>query len=149
MIYKRNIPGSNVQDPSVIEAMQYSDAAGSKKVSEVGRHHLPLKFVNAGAVAYTTDASTIRQLDNLGACLAVYNNSAAVHAVTLGEASTQTALAAGVTDSTGHVGVPCMPNAWTYIACATSKFVITDNAALLVFLIDDNTTIQNEQPTTY
>jgi len=107
---------------------------------------LPLKTISGGATAYTTDASTIKVLDNLGACLAVYNNSSTVHAVTLGEAATQTALAAGVTDANGHVGIPCMPNAWTYIACATSRYVITDSASLLVFLIDDNTTIQNEQP---
>lgn len=141
----RNISGCNVQDPSIIDNLEYNDAAGSKKVSEVGRHLLPLKFISVGATAYTTDATTARTLDNMGTCLAVYNNSGAVHAVTLNESSSIVALAAGATDSSGHVGIPCAPNSWTYIACGRSNWVITDSATLLVFLIDDNTSIVQEQ----
>lgn len=138
----RNIPGNSLQDPSTISNLEYSDAAGSKKVSEVGRHLVPLKFVSVGVVTYTTDASTKRVLDNAGACLAVYNNSAGVQSVTLGEDSTIASLAVGVTDATGHVGIPCAPNSWTYIACGQSNWVITSSAVLLVYVIDDNTSIK-------
>lgn len=140
----RNQDGNKVYDPASIANMEFSDLSGSKKVSEVGRHLVPLKFISVGVVTYTTDATTIRRLDNSGACLAVYNNSAGVLSVTLGEASTQSSLAAGATDATGHVGIPCAPNAWTYIACANSNWVISSSALLLVFLIDDNTSVKTE-----
>lgn len=140
----RNVPGHNVQDPASIHNLEYNDAAGSKKVSEVGRHLLPIPFINAGAVAYTTNATTARPVPNQGRNLAVYNNAGAVGSITLGEDATITSLAAGVTDATGHVGVPCMPNAWTYIACASQQWVIASAATLLVFLIDDNSTVAPE-----
>lgn len=142
----RNLQGNNVQDPSTLDNLQYNDAAGSKKVSEVGRHLLPIPIITLGALAYTTDASTARALPNPGLCLAVYNNAGAVGSVTLGEdaASVATALAAGATDATGHVGVPCAPNAWTYIACGSQNWIKTTAATLLVFIIDDNTSIRQE-----
>lgn len=140
----RNVPGQSVQDPSIIHNLEYNDAAGSKKVSEVGRHLVPLKYINAGLLAYTTDASTARPLDKEGACLAVYNSSGVLQTVTLGEASSVASLAAGVTDAGGHVGIPCIPNNWTYIACGNSNWVITSSNLLLVFVIDDNSYIQTE-----
>jgi hypothetical protein len=39
----RQTQGQNVYDPSNIDALEFSPAAGSKKVSEVGRSLLPLK----------------------------------------------------------------------------------------------------------
>jgi len=140
-INKRQIAGNNIVDPGLIDALLYSEASGARKSSEVGRHLLPL---GDGASGFTTDATTARVLPSGGRNLAVYNNSAAVHAVTLGESSAQAALAAGATDGTGHVGIPCPPATWTYIACAGSNWVITDSATLLVFLIDDNTYIRQE-----
>lgn len=140
----RNVPGDKIQDPSIIENLQYNDPAGSKKVSEVGRHLLPLTYISGGVTAYTTDATTIKALSSKGACLAVYNNANAVGSITLGEASTQASLAAGVTDATGHVGIPCPPNAWTYIACGNQNWVIASAATLLVFLIEDNSSIKQE-----
>lgn len=141
----RQTQGQNVYDPSSIEALEFNPSAGSKKVSEVGRALLPLKYINAGSVAYTTDATTLRMLDFPGKCLAVYNASGTVQAITLGtKASTPTALAAGVTDANGKVGIPCTPNAWTYIACAANDAVIADSANLKVFLIDDETNIKQE-----
>jgi hypothetical protein len=139
----RNIPGQNVQDPSIIQNLQYSDAAGSSKVSEVGRHLLPLSIPGSGT-GYTTDASTARGLPSMGRCLAVYNNANAVGSVTLGEDNTITSLAVGATDSSGHVGIPCPANAWTYIACGSQNWVITSASTLLVFLVDDNSYIRQE-----
>lgn len=140
----RNVPGHKTTDPSSILNNQYSEASGSQKISEVGRHLLPLTFISGGVTAYTTDATTIKALSKKGACLAVYNNAGAVGSVTLGETSSQASLAPGVTDATGHVGVPCTPNSWTYIACGEQNFVIASAVTLLVFLIDDESSIKQE-----
>lgn len=133
----RNIPGQNVQDPSSIDNIVYNDAAGANKVSQVGTRLLPIPLVTTGVTSYVTDASTNRVLPKKGALLAVYNNSVAIHSVTLGESAAQTSLAAGITDATGHVGIPCPAGQWTYIACGTSQYVITDDAVVMVFLVDD------------
>lgn len=140
----RNVPGDKIQDPSAIHNLEYNNAAGSKKVSEVGRHLLPIPYVSVGVVVYTTDASTKRILPSLGRCLAVYNNAGAVGSVTLGETSAIVSLAAGVTDASGHVGIPCTPNAWTYIACNEQQWVITSAATLMVFIIDDDSDVKQE-----
>lgn len=141
----RSINSGRIVDPSTLENLKYNNPAGSQKVSEVGRHLIPLKYISGGVLTYTTDASTARVLDNAGTCLAIYNNSGTIQSVTLNEASTIVSLAPGVTDAAGHVGIPCMPNSWTYIACGYSNWVITSNASLLVFLIDDETYITVEQ----
>jgi hypothetical protein len=140
------MPGMNVKDPSSISNLTYNDAAGSQKISDVGRHLLPFPYVNSGSIAYTTNLTTIQPLPKPGMGLAVYNKDTAYHAITLGEASSQTALAAGATDATGHVGIACAPGAWTYIATGTQGYVIADNANLLVYLIDDNSLMQNQNP---
>ena len=144
----RTVPGEATLDPAAIANNQYNDSAGSQKVSEVGRHNLPFPFISGGAVAYTTNLTTQLPLPKNGMGLAVYNNSAAVHSITLGESATSpaAALAAGVTDVNGHVGVPCTPNSWTYIATGTKTWVIADSASLLVFLVSDNSHIVNQQP---
>jgi hypothetical protein len=141
MIQKRNFPGDQTLDPSSIDNLEYNNAAGAKKVAEVGRH---LLAITLGGGAFTTDASTIRPLPGQGKNLAVYNNNTAVGSVTLGEASTQLSLAPGVTDASGHVGIPCAPNSWTYIACGPSNWVISSAATLLVFIIDDSTSIKKQ-----
>lgn len=143
----RNLPGNVVQDPGAIANLEYNNASGSKKVSEVGRRLLAIPTVTANVLTYTTDASTARVLPSAGRNLAIYNNSAAIHAVTLGEDNTVVALAAGVTDTAGHVGIPCTPNSWTYVACGPKNWVKTDSATLLVFLIDDLTKIAQEAAT--
>lgn len=139
----RQIEGTNAQDPGANDILSYSDQAGSRKISEVGRHLLPL---GDGASGFTTDASTARVLPSPGKNLAVYNNSAAVHAVTLGLNNAVPANAAGVATAIDQVGIACPPNAWTYIACAYHNWVRTDSASLLVYIIDDNTYIRPEAP---
>jgi hypothetical protein len=144
----RTVPGENTLDPSAIANNTYNDAAGSRKVTEVGRHNLPFPVKSGSSIIYTTNLTTALPLPKRGMPLAVYNNSSSVHSITLGESATSpaAALAAGVTDVNGHVGVPCTPNAWTYIASGTKTWVIADSASLLVFLVSDNTSIVNQQP---
>lgn len=136
--------GDSTLDPASIHNLEYNNASGSQKVSEVGRRLLPLKIISGGVLAYTTDASTARVLDSPGKNLAIYNNSGAVGSVTLNESNAIASLAPGATDATGHVGIPCPPNAWTYVACDNSNWVITSAATLLVYLIDDETSIKQE-----
>lgn len=140
----RNVPGNKTHDPSSIINNQYNEASGAEKNTEVGRHLLPIPYLLLGVLSYTTDASTIRTLPHKGMNLAIYNNAGAVGSITLGEDGAQASLAPGVTDATGHVGIPCEPNAWTYIACSESQFVIASAATLLVFIIDDNSSIKQE-----
>jgi hypothetical protein len=141
----RSIPGDQVQDPSSIAAIEFSESAGSQKVSEVGRHLLPIPYISAGVEAYTTDASTARRLPTAGKCLAVYNNDTAVASITLGSGvSAPVSLGVGATDANGHVGIPCKPSDWTYIACDSNVWVISSAATLLVFIIDDRTAVKVE-----
>ena len=138
----RNIPGQSIVDPSTLENLQYNNSAGSKKTSEVGRHLLP---INTDGATYSTNMSgTPQVLPSQGRNLAVYNNSGSLGSVTLGEDATLVSLAPGATDANGHVGIPCKPNDWTYIACAGSQWVISSAATLLVFLIDDDSSIKQE-----
>jgi len=141
---QRNTQGQNVQDPANIHNLEYSNAAGSQKVSEVGRSLLPLQYISGGVVTYTTDASTSRKLDSPGKNLAIYNNSGSVGSVTVSLAS-RTSLAAGAVDATtGDVGIACQPNAWTYVACSSKSWVITSASTLLTYLIEDETSIKQE-----
>jgi hypothetical protein len=141
-IQKRNLPSNSVQDPGAIDVLEYNNAAGARKIAEVGRHLVPLATPGSGT-GYTTDVSSAAfPLPSAGRNLAVYNNNTTVGAITLGNDNTITALAAGATDSSGRVGIPCAPNAWTYIACGSQNWVKSSAATLLVFLIDDDTFIQ-------
>jgi len=139
----RNVQGINVQDPSIIDNLIYNNAAGSRKSTQVGGHYLPIPWNNSGTIAYTTDASTARILDP-GTCLAIYNKDTAIHSITLGESSSVASLAPGVTDANGHVGIPCPAGQWTYVACSTQNWIITDSNNLLVFIIDDDTRLKQE-----
>ncbi len=139
-IKNRQIPGDQSRDPSIVELLTYNEPAGARKSIEVGRALLPIPN---GAGGYTTDATTRRSLPSAGKNLAIYNNAATVAAVTVGDV-TVTAQAAGAVQTSGSnvfVGVPCTPNAWTYLACAQWSYVIASTATLLVFLIDDPTYI--------
>jgi len=138
-IYKRNLAGDHSIDPSAIDLLTYSNAAGSVKVSEVGRRLLPL---GDGAGGFTTNATTIKVLPGAGMCLAVYNNAGAVGSVTLGLDNTQVSLAPGVADANGNCGIACPPNSYTYVACHQFNWVIASASTLLVYLIDDYTSIK-------
>jgi len=140
-IKKRNIQGFDTQDTGAIANNTYNNAAGANKTAEVGRHLLPLPVPGVGN-GYTTNPSSAYPLPNAGRNLAVYNNSGTVAAITFGTDGTVTALAAGATDSSGRVGLPCMPNSWSYFAGGYSNWVISSSSSLLVYLINDNSSIQ-------
>lgn len=126
-------------DQASIENQAYNEKSGAQKNAEVGRYLVPL---DDGAGAKTTNAATARSIPK-GRNLAVYNNAGAVGAITLGDESSVAALAPGVTDAlqNGHVGIPCAPNDWTYIACWDKTFVRASAATLLVFIIGDDTAV--------
>lgn len=137
---KRNIPGEEIVDPSSVSNLTYNKAAGAQKNTEVGCFRKPLKD-DAGA--YTTDASSDPLvLPAKGKNLAVYNNSNAVGSITLGDDSTVASQAPGAVDANGNPGIPCKPNDWTFIACGEKRFVISSAATLLVFLIEDDSSLK-------
>jgi hypothetical protein len=140
-IFKRNIRGQKTFDPSSIAATTYNEHSGAIKHAEVGRH---LIAIPNSATTVTTNATTALSLPFPGKNIAVYNNANAVGSITLGEDGTITSLAPGVTDVNKHVGIPCAPNSWTYIACYDKQWVIASAATLLVFLIDDDTSVKQE-----
>jgi hypothetical protein len=107
----------------------------------IGPHLLPLPD---GASGFTTDASTKKILPAFGLNLAIYNKDTSVHAVTIGD-STVAAQAVGVVQAgTQFVGAACRPGDWTYLSMANFNWVVTDNNSLVVYLIDDDTSIKVE-----
>lgn len=141
-INRRKLSGIRVEDIGTIDNIQHSYQSGSKKVSEVGRS---LTSIPLSATTWTTDATTARNMQAAGRNIAVYNNHTAVHAVTFGDTSGVTAQAAGATEAvTGNAGLPCPPAAWSYFAAGEKTWVITDSNTLLVFLIQDDSTISIE-----
>lgn len=139
----RNFPGQLTQDPNAISNLTYNDKSGAQKNTEVGRKLLPL---GDGASGYTTDATTARKLPSKGRNLAVYNNAGAVGSVTTGTntpALTSQAPGAVEAGTNGEsVGIACVPNDWTYIACGDHDWVISSAVTLLVYLIEDATYIR-------
>jgi hypothetical protein len=141
MALKRNIKGNRTYDSSIIEANIYSESAGAQKNSEVGRCLVAIPNAANG----TTNATTAIALPSKGRNLAVYNNSGSLESITLGKDSSVASLAPGITDINKNVGIPCMPNEWTYIACNDKQWVIASAATLLVFLIEDETSINESR----
>jgi len=144
-LFKRVIKGQAVQDPSTIAAHTYNEAAGAQKNTEVGRHLMPIQ---TSSTTWTTDATTARKLPSKGRNLAVYNNAGAVGSITLGDATyPPTSQAPGAVQASTegrNVGIACPPNDWTYIACGDQDQVIASAATLLVYLIDDPTSVIQE-----
>lgn len=143
-IKNRAIPGDQTRDPAIIELLTYNEKSGARKSVNVGNALIPL---GDGAGGFTVDATTRRSLGTGGKNLAIYNNSAAVHSVTVGDVTVTAQAAGGIQNSSGNifVGVPVPPNSWFYLSAAQWNYVIADSAALLVYLIDDPTYI-NTQP---
>ena len=140
-IQKRNVPGNNIQDAGILENLMYNNASGARKSVQVGPHLLPLPTPGVGT-GYTTNVSAAAYaLPSAGRNLAVYNNSGSVAAITLGTTSSITALAVGVSDDNGNVGIACLPNAYTYIATGYSNWIISSSANLIVYLINDDSSI--------
>jgi len=143
---KRNFPGNKSLDPASIDNMIYNNASGARKSVQMGPHLLPLPKPGVGT-GYTTNVSSAAYaLPAAGVSLAVYNNSGTVASITFGTDNTVTALAAGTTDSSGRVGLACLPNAYTYLASGYSNWVISSASTLLVYLINDDTSITPVAP---
>lgn len=139
---KRNVNGKQAADPALIANTQYNEKAGAQKQIDVGPKLLPLDYNKATP---TTDASTIKSLPSAGRSIAVYNNAGAVGSITFGSDATQVSKAPGVVDTvTKSVGIPCAPNAWSYLSAGEATFVISSAATLLVFLIDDATSLSQQ-----
>lgn len=134
---KRNVIGNKVVDPSAISNNEYNDASGAQKQVDVGPK---LTGIPTGA-GPTTNATTVRALPQIGRSVAVYNNAGAVGAITFGKDATVTAQAPGAIDANGNPGIPCPPNAWTHLSAGDCQFVIASAATLLVFVIEDDTSL--------
>jgi hypothetical protein len=110
----------------------YNDPAGAIKVVPAGPFLRPLD-----SSTLTCDASTKTKMSLRGVMLAIYNNDTSVHSITIGD-STITALGAGVIGGT-FVGIPCVPNQYTYVNTYIYDYIITDSNKLLVFIVEDDT----------
>ena len=131
----RQIDSKQVADPSLVSASTYNQAVGAQKNMDMGHH---LRPISIDGTTYTTDLTTSRGVGK-GKTLAIYNNSSTLYSVTLGD-STVTSLAPGVV-SGANAGIPCQPNTWTYVATYDKDWAITNNVALLCFVVEDPTYI--------
>lgn len=125
-------------DPQVTASNSYNDPAGAQKNVDVGAKLKPIQIAD---MSWTTDATTARQVP-AGTQLMVYNNAGAVGSVRFGQDSSVVSGAAGAVDANGNVAIPCKPNDWTLVASSTDTWVVTSAATLLVFIIDDHTTMK-------
>jgi hypothetical protein len=139
-ITKRNIATPGASDAHLIESITYNEAARSRKVSEVGRSLLPIPAPSQNP-PFTTNVTTATNLPGFGLGFAVYNNAGTVGSITLGQFGATTSLAPGACDVNGNVGIACPPNAWTYIAAGSKNCIIASASTLLVYMIEDVTTI--------
>lgn len=123
-------------DPQAAANNTYNDLAGGQKNISIGPKLLPIKV---SETSWTTDATTARQCI-AGASFAVYNSTAStLYSITFGKNSSVVAAAAGTVDAFGNVSIACKPNDWTYVAAGNETWFITQNAALLVYIIADDT----------
>lgn len=134
---KRNSPKTH--DAAVTDSLKYNEQAGADKNVTVGPHLKPLRKTD---MTYTTDASGGMTVP-AGAQLAIYNSTGSVGAITVSPA-VATALAPGVTDVNGNVGVPCPPNTWSYVSVWDRTFIQTTAATIMVFLINDDSTVSSK-----
>ena len=118
------------KDQGLIENIIFNDPAGGQKNLAVGPVLEPI-FTSGG---YTTNLTTATPV--YGCNLAIYNNSGSLHTITLGDSSV-TSLGPGVSNTAGFVGVPCMPNQWTYLSAGEHTHAIASSTSLLVFRIKD------------
>jgi hypothetical protein len=140
----RQMKGSTVEDVLNAASLTFNRASGGQKNLGVGPHLKPL-LVDPATNTYSTDATTARTL-RPGVLLAIFNKGSSVYSVTLGSDTSVAALAVGVTNSNGEVGIPCKPGDWTYLSTFDKRTVITNNNNLVVFVVEDDTYIVDENP---
>lgn len=136
---KRN--SKKTHDPHSVVNNTYSEQSGAEKNISVGHVLKPLN-ANAPATATTNASAGLAVL--MGTQLAIYNNAGAVGAVTVRSAPGASLAPGAVDATTGEVGVPCQPNAWTYVSVWDKAYVITSAATLLVFQIADDTDVSTK-----
>jgi len=122
-------------DQGTIANLGFNEAAGVHKVAQAGLKLKP--FCLVPDTTYTTDFSTRRNVGQ-GVTLACYNSTAAALAITTGDI-TVTALAVGVANAAGKVGIPVPANSWFYLNTFTDTHAITSAAGLMVFIVEDDT----------
>lgn len=122
------------------KSLEYNPPSGAQKSLAIGPRLLPIPL---SSTTWTTTPTTRTALPKLGLNIAVYNNAGAVGSIVIGGVGIVT-LAPGVLDASGNVGVPCPPNAWTWLSMSYNQYVITSAATLLVFIIEDSTWINQE-----
>jgi hypothetical protein len=130
----RKAKQSNV-DPQTAASNTYNDMAGGQKNISIGPKLVPIKLSETN---WSCDATTARQCV-AGSSLAIYNTSTStVYSIRFGKSSSVAAAAAGAVDSDGNAAIPCHPGFWTYVAAGYETWFITQNAALLVYIIEDD-----------
>lgn len=138
MKISRTFPPKAVQDPTAIVNAQNNQYSGAEKNLTVGPNLAPMAYSNAGTLVYTTDASTARNIGT-GKNFAIYNPGSS-GSVTFGAGLTAPlSLSAGATGN-DNVGIPC-PAGWSYLANYDKSWVISSSNTLLVFIIQDDTTL--------
>lgn len=141
MAKNRTVQGNRVKDVAQITNEQYNQIAGAQKQMDVGAKLLAVPV--STNVNGTTDVSGGTALPSLGRSVAIYNNSGTVGAVAFGQVLITAPPVAGTVASDGTVGIPCAPNAWTYLSAGDAQFIRTSSANLYTFLIADDTTLAN------
>lgn len=124
-------------DSGAVDNNTYNDQAGVRKVSDFGKALKPLLVGGSYVTAINAAAVKIQ----MGSAIAIYNNSGSVASITFGSDNTVASLAPGVTSVAGDVGIPLMPNSWTYLNNYNKEWAITSAASALVFLIEDDTNV--------
>jgi hypothetical protein len=136
----RVVDTKQLQDGMSIEAVQNNPPSGGRKSLTVGPRLLPIP---APAGTWTVTPTTLTPLPKLGLNIAIYNNSGSVGTIVIG-GNAITTLTPGQIDSSGNVGVPCPPNAWSYLSMGYNQYVITSASTLLVYIMEDPTWIAQE-----
>ncbi len=138
----RVIDNASLQDSYQIKSIEYNPQSGGQKSLAVGPRLIPIQI----AGGFTTNVSgTAVAIPYLGANLAIYNNAGTAASVTAGETLANTlSLAIGATDASGHVGVACPPNAWSYLSMGNRQWIISSAATVIVYVIEDPTRIAQE-----
>lgn len=138
----RQNDGNATEDPASIANLTYNEASGSSKQVPAGSVLKPIYL--AATNSYTTDATTARSIRK-GSSLYIYNNSGTAYSVTFGKDAAMVALAIGAVDANGNVGIPCKANEWTYVGSFDNNWVRTNNAALIVLVLEDETYLSSQR----
>lgn len=128
----------NNTDQGSVGSITFSPYSGAERNAEVGSFLIPIP---TSSTTWTTKPTAATGLPKQGCSLAIFNNSAIVGSVTLGSDGTVTSQAPGSVDVNGNAGIPCTPNAWTFIACWNKQWVISSASTILCYIIADDSMV--------